>query len=66
MDPSTWTPELARLTGEIFDSFAATWAEERGDYRPAPLVDALKRGSPPAEGRCLELGSGTGILTPYL
>jgi len=66
LDGSSWTPELARLTAEIFDSFAATWAEERGDYRPAPLVDALERGAPPAGGRCLELGSGTGILTPYL
>jgi len=66
LDGSSWTPELARLTGEIFDSFAATWTEERGDYRPAPLIDALERGDPPAEGRCLELGSGTGILTPSL
>ena len=66
LDPSSWTPELARVTGQIFDSFAATWAEERGDYRPAPLIDALARGGCPAEGRCLELGSGTGILTPYL
>lgn len=66
LDPSSWTPELAHLTGEIFDSFAATWAEERGDYRPGPLVDALERGAPTAEGRCLELASGTGILTPHL
>jgi len=66
LDPSSWTPELAHLTEQIFDSFAATWAEERGNYRPAPLVDALARGGCPAEGRCLELGSGTGILTPYL
>jgi ubiquinone/menaquinone biosynthesis C-methylase UbiE len=40
--------------------------QERGDYRPAPLIDALARGGCPAEGRCLELGSGTGILTAYL
>jgi SAM-dependent methyltransferase len=66
LDPSSWTAELVRLTGEIFDSLAATWVEERGDYRPAPLVDALERGALPAEARCLELGSGTGILTPYL
>jgi SAM-dependent methyltransferase len=66
LDPSSWTPELARLTAQIFDSLAETWAEERGDYRPAPLIDALARGGCPAVGRCLELGSGTGILTPYL
>ncbi len=35
-------------------------------YRAAPLVDALARGALPKTGRCLEVGSGTGILTSYL
>ena len=65
-DPSSWTPELATLTAELFDAMAETWVDERGGYRAAPLVDALDRGCPPAKGRCLEIGSGTGVLTPYL
>ena len=65
-DPSSWTPELATLTAEVFDAMAETWVDERGGYRAAPLVDALDRGRPPAKGRCLEIGSGTGVLTPYL
>jgi SAM-dependent methyltransferase len=65
-DPSSWTPELAKFTAEVFDVMAETWVDERGGYRAAPLADALDRGGPPATGRCLEIGSGTGILTPYL
>jgi SAM-dependent methyltransferase len=45
---------------------AETWVDERGGYRAAPLVDALDRGCPLRVGRCLEVGSGTGVLTPYL
>jgi SAM-dependent methyltransferase len=65
-DPSSWTSELARFTADVFDAMAETWAAERGGYRAAPLVDALHRGGVPATGRCLEIGSGTGVLTPYL
>ena len=65
-DPSSWTSELATVTAEVFDAMAETWVEGRGGYRAAPLVDALDRGRPPALGRCLEIGSGTGVLTPYL
>jgi SAM-dependent methyltransferase len=65
-DPSSWSPELAHFTGQVFDSLAASWVDDRGAYRPAPLIDALERGSVPAVGRCLEIGSGTGILTSHL
>ncbi len=65
-DPSRWTPELAKFTTEVFDSLSTNWVDERGSYRPAPLIDALDRGHPPRSGRCLEIGSGTGVLTPYL
>jgi SAM-dependent methyltransferase len=65
-DPSSWTPDLAKFTAEVFDVMAETWVDERGGYRAAPLVDALRRGRPPASARCLEIGSGTGVLTPYL
>jgi SAM-dependent methyltransferase len=65
-DPSSWTPEIARFTAEVFDALADTWVDERGGYRAAPLLDALDRGSFPRYGRCLEIGSGTGVLTSYL
>ena len=65
-DPTSWTPDLAKFTTEVFDALSATWVNERGGYRTAPLIDALDRGDPPRGGRCLEIGSGTGILTPYL
>ena len=65
-DPSSWSPELAQFTGQVFDSLAASWVDDRGAYRPAPLLDALERGSVPVAGRCLEIGSGTGVLTQYL
>jgi SAM-dependent methyltransferase len=65
-DPSTWTPGLLTFTAEVFDAMAETWVDERGSYRAAPLVDALDRGGHPSRGRCLEIGSGTGVLTPHL
>lgn len=65
-DASCWTPELVTLTTQVFDAMAENWVDERGGYRAAPLVDALHRGCPLVTGRCLEIGSGTGILTPYL
>ncbi len=66
VDPSAWTPELAEFTAQVFDSLATNWVDERGSYRSAPLVDALDRGHPPVHGRCLKIGSGTGLLTSYI
>lgn len=65
-DASSWTPELAKFTAQVFDALAENWEDERGGYRAAPLIDALDRGRPFPNGSCLEIGSGTGILTPYL
>jgi hypothetical protein len=45
-DPSSWTPELARFTADVFDAMSETWVDERGGYRAAPLVDALHPGQP--------------------
>jgi SAM-dependent methyltransferase len=39
---------------------------QRGSYRPTPMIDALSRGGPWPAGLCVEVGSGTGLLTPLL
>lgn len=49
-----------------FDELASTWDSDRGSYRRAPLADAIARGGPWPAGRCVEIGSGTGLLTPLL
>jgi SAM-dependent methyltransferase len=51
---------------ERFDQLAPDWDAERGSYRPAPLGDALARGGQWPAGSCLEVGSGTGVLTELL
>jgi len=65
-DSSTWTPEIATFTGQVFDALSTSWIDERSSYRPAPLLDALARGDVGSGSRCLEIGSGTGVLTRYL
>ena len=32
-DPTSWTPELAKFTTQVFDAMAENWADERGGYR---------------------------------
>jgi SAM-dependent methyltransferase len=65
-DPAMWSPDLARATVRQYAELAPAWEGERGGYRPVPLADALARGGPLPTGRCLEVGCGTGLLTPLL
>jgi len=65
-DPSTWTPALAREAVARYAELAQVWNDERGGYRATPLADALERGGPMPAGACLEVGCGTGLLTPLL
>ncbi len=65
-DPASWTKEAAAASAARFDTLSELWDEERAAYRPAPLADALARGGPLPAGTCVELGSGTGVLTPLL
>lgn len=65
-DPSAWTAQLARETVDRYAELAPLWNDERGGYRPVPLADALARGGPLPDGWCVEVGSGTGLLTPLL
>lgn len=61
-----WTTDIARATANSFDGMAATWNTEHSTNRFDAVHDALRRGDIPVGGRCLEIGSGTGQLTPLL
>ncbi len=65
-DPSLWSAEQADEVVRRYAQLAPEWNDERGGYRPVPLADALSRGGPWPAGLCLEVGSGTGLLTPLL
>jgi SAM-dependent methyltransferase len=65
-DASAWTPRLARDAIRQYAELAPLWDGERGGYRPVPLADALYRGGPLPTGTCVEVGCGTGLLTPLL
>ena len=61
-----WDAARAQEVGDLFDSLAATWSEERSDpARLVPLDDALERGDV-QPGRCVELGAGTGLASARL
>lgn len=64
--PATWSGELAREVVRRYTGLAPEWDGERGGYRPVPLADALARGGPFPAGLCVEVGAGTGLLTPLL
>jgi SAM-dependent methyltransferase len=64
--PGTWSGESVREVVERYTGLAPGWDGERGGYRPLPLTDALARGGPFPAGRCVEIGAGTGLLTPLI
>lgn len=63
---STWSPALSGAVVREYTELAAVWNDERGGYRPVPLADALARGGHLPSGPCVEVGCGTGLLTPVL
>lgn len=65
-DPGSWSGEQARAVVRRYTELAPVWDGERGGYRPIPLADALDRGGPFPAGPCVEVGAGTGLLTPLL
>lgn len=64
-DPDAWTTERASMISGLFDSLAPDWGQRAEELRRDPLEDAFARGGVPG-GLGLELGSGTGIFTPWL
>ena len=67
-DANAWTPTEAGGVRQYFDELATEWSQWFHDdpLRLAPVEDALDRGEIVAFGRCLDLGSGTGLETPTL
>ena len=63
---AAWSGDAAREVVRRYTELAPVWDGERGGYRPVPLADALDRGGPFPAGRCVEIGAGTGLLTPLL
>ena len=61
-----WTTDIAQATASMFDGMAATWNTQHSTNRFDAVRDALRRGQIPVGGRCLEVGSGTGQITPLL
>lgn len=64
--PASWSRADAAHVVDAYAELAASWNEQRGSYRPAPLRDALARGGPLPAGPALEVGAGTGLLTPII
>lgn len=61
--PALWSADMAADVVRTYAELAPVWDAERGGYRPAPLADALDRGGPFPPGECVEVASGTGLLT---
>lgn len=64
-EPDSWTSERAQQIGSIFDQLAPTWSGRADELRGDALEDAFARGDLPG-GLVLEVGSGSGIFTPWL
>ncbi|MGI8685410.1 MAG: methyltransferase domain-containing protein, partial [Acidimicrobiales bacterium] len=65
-DPGGWSPERAVHVAAMFDGLAPSWHERPAAGRYEAVDDALARGGPFPPGPCLEIGSGTGLVTPRL
>ena len=63
--PVGWSDARRRDVNQLFDGLADEWHTRDGPGRHLPLLDAVDRGGVP-RGRCLELGSGTGLVTASL
>lgn len=65
-EPGGWSPDDAAQVQQLFDSLAPEWHTRADPHRFEPIIDAFNRGGPLPPGLVVELGSGTGLLTPML
>jgi SAM-dependent methyltransferase len=63
LERDAWTAERKAQIASFFDAMAAGWRARDVPQRHDALADALARGGPFPDGRCLEVGSGTGNAT---
>ena len=63
--PAGWDPERAAKVRALFDGLAPDWNARFREERLDCVDDALARGGVPT-GTALEVGSGTGLITPLL
>lgn len=66
LEPGGWNPARIAEVTALFDSLAPEWHTRGSEPRLEVVADALDRGGPIRPGTWLELGSGTGLLTPWL
>ena len=64
--PAGWDPERAAKVKALFDGLAPEWTARFRNERLDSVEDALARGGVAPGGTCLEVGSGTGLITPIL
>ncbi|MGH9303430.1 MAG: class I SAM-dependent methyltransferase [Acidimicrobiales bacterium] len=65
-DPAAWTAARQEKVHALFEGLAGEWHTRDSKERRRPLLDALERGGVARGGRCVEIGSGTGIHTAFL
>lgn len=65
-EPGGWTRDRAAQVSALFDGLAPGWHERPAAGRFEAVDDAMARGGPFPSGPCLEIGSGTGLVTPRL
>lgn len=61
-----WSRERAAKIVELFDSLAPEWHERPAAGHVEAVDDALARGGPFPAGPAVEIGSGTGLISPRL
>ena len=66
LEASSWTPELSLQVAALFDGLAPEWHTRASEPRLAVVADAIARVGPIADTTWVDLGSGTGLVTPWL
>ncbi|MGH9070750.1 MAG: methyltransferase domain-containing protein [Acidimicrobiales bacterium] len=66
LEPDGWTPERAAAVTQLFDTLAPEWHLRGSEKRMEVVADAFERGGRIPDGTWVELGSGTGLVSPWL
>ncbi len=68
VDEHMWSDEVCENVKSLFNQLAPTWSQRTHSMKFEPLEDAFERGlkSIDQDMICLEVASGTGLVTPLL